>query len=121
RSKLQEYGPKLQEYGSKLQEYRSKLQECRSKLQEYGSKLQECKPELQECGSKLQECNHKANHIPQNGNRRVQSREYFIDKERRNKNEIQKYIRNQLKDDYISDQLTLFEYDPFMGQRNKKR
>ena len=105
----------------KLQEYGSKLQEYGSKLQEYGPKLQECGSKLQESGSKLQECNHKANHLPQNGNRRFWCREYFMDTVGRNKNQIQEYIRNQLKDDYISDQLTLFEYDPFMGQRNKKR
>src|SRR5699024_8018970 len=54
--------------------------------------------------------------------RKVWCRGYFVDTVGRNKNQIQEYIRNQLKDDYISDQLTLFEeYDPFTGQRNKKR
>ena len=56
------------------------------------------------------------------GNRKFWCRGYFVDTVGRNKNQIQEYIRNQLKDDYISDQLTLFEeYDPFTGQRNKKR
>jgi len=40
----------------------------------------------------------------------------------RNKNQIQEYIRNQLKEDYMGDQLILFEeFDPFIGKQNKKR
>jgi putative transposase len=40
----------------------------------------------------------------------------------RNKKQIQEYIRNQLKEDYMGQQLTLFEdYDPFTGEKNKKK
>ncbi|MGX7182220.1 IS200/IS605 family transposase, partial [Enterococcus pallens] len=40
----------------------------------------------------------------------------------RNKEKIAEYIRNQLQDDYAADQLTLFEeYDPFTGEKNKKK
>ena len=39
----------------------------------------------------------------------------------RNKNQIQEYIRNQLRED-MGDQLTLFEeYDPFTGKKNRKK
>lgn len=40
----------------------------------------------------------------------------------RNKEKIAEYIRNQIQDDYVADQLTLFEeYDPFTGKKNKKK
>ena len=56
------------------------------------------------------------------GNRKFWCRGYFVDTVGRNKNQIQEYIRNQLREDYMSDQLTLFEeYDPFTGQKNKKK
>lgn len=39
----------------------------------------------------------------------------------RNKAKIEEYIRNQLQDDYVADQLTLLEeYDPFTGKKNQK-
>src|SRR5690625_6146075 len=43
------------------------------------------------------------------GNRKFWCRGYFVDTVGRNKNQIQEYIRNQLREDYMSDQLTLFE------------
>ncbi|MFD1606535.1 transposase, partial [Oceanobacillus luteolus] len=56
------------------------------------------------------------------GNRKFWCRGYFVATVGRNKNQIQEYIRNQLKDDYMSDQLTLFEeFDPFTGEKNQKR
>lgn len=40
----------------------------------------------------------------------------------RNKKQIEEYIRNQIQDDYVADQLTLFEeYDPFTGEKNQKK
>ena len=37
----------------------------------------------------------------------------------RNKRVIEEYIRNQLEDDYASDQISLKEYiDPFTGNKN---
>lgn len=39
----------------------------------------------------------------------------------RNKKQIEEYIRNQLREDYVADQLKWFEeVDPFTGQKNKK-
>ncbi len=39
----------------------------------------------------------------------------------RNKKQIQEYIRNQLKEDELADQMSLKEYvDPFTGRENKK-
>src|SRR5699024_12428669 len=74
------------------------------------------------CKSSLMIIDRHANLKYKYGNRKIWCRGYFVDTVGRNKNQIQEYIRNQLKDDYISDQLTLFEeYDPFTGQRNKKR
>ncbi len=56
------------------------------------------------------------------GNRKFWCRGYFVDAVGRNKNQIQEYIRNQLREDYMSDQLTLFEeYDPFTGKKNRKK
>ena len=40
----------------------------------------------------------------------------------RNREKIQQYIREQLREDYVADQLSLFEeYDPFTGQKNPKK
>ena len=40
----------------------------------------------------------------------------------RNRQKIQQYIKNQLREDYLADQLTLVEeYDPFTGQKNPKK
>lgn len=55
------------------------------------------------------------------GNRKFWCRGYYVDTVRRNKNKIQSYIKNQLKEDYMTDQLTLFEeYEPFTRQKNRK-
>lgn len=38
----------------------------------------------------------------------------------RNKKVIEKYIQNQLEEDFANDQITLKEYvDPFTGNKNK--
>ena len=43
---------------------------------------------------------------------------YFVSTVGKNKKMIAEYIRNQLKEDMISDQLTIKEYiDPFKGKR----
>ena len=55
------------------------------------------------------------------GNRKFWCRGYYMDTVGRNKAKIEEYIRNQLQDDYVADQLTLFEeYDPFTGKKNQK-
>lgn len=39
----------------------------------------------------------------------------------RNKKQIQEYIRNQLAEDHLADQISMKEYiDPFTGSENKK-
>ena len=56
------------------------------------------------------------------GNRKFWCRGYYVDTVGRNKKQIEEYIRNQIQDDYVADQLTLFEeYDPFTGEKNKKK
>ncbi|MDT2526001.1 IS200/IS605 family transposase [Enterococcus raffinosus] len=56
------------------------------------------------------------------GNRKFWCKGYYVDTVGRNKEKIAEYIRNQLQDDYVADQLTLFEeYDPFTGKKNKKK
>jgi len=56
------------------------------------------------------------------GNRSFWCKGYFVDTVRRNKEQIEEYIRHQLQEDYVADQLTLFEeYDPFTGKKNKKK
>lgn len=45
----------------------------------------------------------------------------YVDRVGRNKKAIAEYIRNQLAEDKISDQLTIKEYyDPFTGEPAKK-
>lgn len=54
------------------------------------------------------------------GSRQFWCRGYFVDTVGRNKKQIQEYIKNQLIEDQISDQMSLKEYvDPFMGIENK--
>ena len=54
------------------------------------------------------------------GNRKFWCKGYFVDTVGRNKERIAEYIRNQIQEDYVADQLTLFEeYDPFTGKKNK--
>ena len=56
------------------------------------------------------------------GNRKFWCRGYYVDTVGRNRRKIEQYIRDQLREDEIADQLTLFEeYDPFTGQKNPKK
>ena len=56
------------------------------------------------------------------GNRKFWCRGYYVDTGGRNRKKIEQYIRDQLREDQIADQLTLFEeYDPFTGQKNPKK
>ena len=55
------------------------------------------------------------------GNRKFWCRGFYVDTVGRNRKQIQEYIRNQLKEDYMNDQLTLFEeFDPFIGEKKRK-
>ena len=51
------------------------------------------------------------------GNRHFWCRGYYVDTVGKNKKAIAEYIRNQLKEDYEADQMSLIEYvDPFTGK-----
>ena len=55
------------------------------------------------------------------GNRHFWARGYFVDTVGRNKKQIQEYIRNQLQEDELQDQMSLKEFvDPFTGRENKR-
>ena len=54
------------------------------------------------------------------GNRHFWAKGYFVDTVGRNKKQIQEYIKNQLQEDQIADQMSIKEYvDPFTGRENK--
>ena len=54
------------------------------------------------------------------GNRHFWARGYYVDTVGRNKKQIQEYIKHQLDEDQIADQMSLKEYiDPFTGSENK--
>ena len=56
------------------------------------------------------------------GNRKFWCRGYYVSTVGKNKRQIEEYIKNQVREDYAADQLTLFEeYDPFTGKPNPKR
>lgn len=56
------------------------------------------------------------------GNRKFWCRGYYVDTVGRNQKAITEYIRNQLQEDIVADQLTLFEtVDPFTGESNKRK
>ncbi len=56
------------------------------------------------------------------GNRHFWARGYYVDTVGRNKNVIQEYIQNQLKEDELADQMSIKEYyDPFTGEEYPKR
>ncbi len=51
------------------------------------------------------------------GNRQFWCRGYYVDTVGRNKEAIEKYLRNPLQEDITSDQLSLKErFDPFTGE-----
>ena len=55
------------------------------------------------------------------GNRQFWCKGYYVDTVGRNKKVIAEYIRNQLAEDKISDQISIKEYfDPFTGSKNTK-
>ena len=56
------------------------------------------------------------------GNRHFWCRGYYVDTVGRNKRVIEEYIKNQLEEDFASDQVSLKEYvDLFTGNKNKKQ
>lgn len=55
------------------------------------------------------------------GTRTFWARGYYVDTVGRNKKRIENYIRNQLEQDQIVDQMGLKEFiDPFTGSENSK-
>ena len=55
------------------------------------------------------------------GNRHFWARGYFVDTVGKNKQRIQEYIKRQLEQDQIADQLSLKEFtDPFTGSKGTK-
>ena len=55
------------------------------------------------------------------GSRHFWCRGYYVDTVGKNKKAIEEYIRNQLAEDEMLDQMTLKEYtDPFTGSKKKK-
>ncbi|MCO4326101.1 IS200/IS605 family transposase [Staphylococcus agnetis] len=54
-------------------------------------------------------------------NRKFWCKGFYVDTVGRNKKVIEEYIRNQLQEDIVAEQLTMMEYiDPFTGEENKK-
>ena len=54
------------------------------------------------------------------GNRHFWARGYYVDTIGRNKKQIAEYIRNQLQEDEMADQMSIQEYiDPFTGSKTK--
>ena len=54
------------------------------------------------------------------GSRHFWCRGYYVDTVGKNKKIISEYIRNQLEEDYASDQISIKEFtDPFTGSKNK--
>ena len=54
------------------------------------------------------------------GSRNFWCRGYYADTVGKNAKIIEEYIRNQLEEDYMADQISIKEYiDPFTGNRNK--
>ena len=55
------------------------------------------------------------------GSRHFWCRGYYVDTVGRNKKAIEEYIRNQLTEDVMTDQISFKEYiDPFTGGKNTK-
>ena len=55
------------------------------------------------------------------GNRHFWARGNYVDTVGRNKKQIQEYIRKQLQEDHLADQITMKEFiDPFTGSKNPK-
>ena len=54
------------------------------------------------------------------GSRNFWCRGYYVDTVGKNARIIEEYIRNQLEEDYMADQISIKEYmDPFTGNKNK--
>lgn len=55
------------------------------------------------------------------GNRHFWARGYYVDTVGRKKKQIQEYIKKQMEEDQMADQMSLKEYiDPFMSSKETK-
>lgn len=55
------------------------------------------------------------------GNRKFWCRGYYVDIVGKNTKKIEEYIREQLKEEQLYEQMSIFEeYDPFTGEKTKK-
>ena len=55
------------------------------------------------------------------GNRHFWCRGYYVDTAGKNAKKIQDYIKNQIQEDYVSDQISMKEFiDPFTGEQVKQ-
>ena len=72
--------------------------------------------------SSLMIFNRHANLKYKYGNRKFWCRGYYVDTVGRNRKVIQEYIKNQLQEDYVEDQMTMKEFiDPFTGEEINRR
>ena len=56
------------------------------------------------------------------GDRKFWCRGFYVDTVGQNQKRIEEYIRNQLQEDVIADQLSLFEeYDTPTGEKNQRK
>ena len=56
------------------------------------------------------------------GNRHFWCRGYYVDSVGKNQKQIEEYVRNQLKEDIMEDQISMKEYiDPFTGEKTSKK
>ncbi len=54
-------------------------------------------------------------------NRKFWCKGFYVDTVGRNKKVIEEYIRNQLQEDIVAEQITMMEcINPFTGEENKK-
>lgn len=57
-----------------------------------------------------------------NGNRKFWCKGFYVDTVGRNKKVIEEYIRNQLQEDIVAEQITMEKYiDPFTGEETKNK
>lgn len=56
------------------------------------------------------------------GNRKFWCKGFYVDTVGGNKKVIENYIRNQLQEDIVADEISMEEYlDPFTGEKIKKK
>ena len=76
-----------------------------------------CRPHQQNTGGFIQ---RHANLKYKYGNRNIWCRGYYVDTVGKNEKMIKDYIRNQLEEDDMSDQISLKEFtDPFTGNKRQ--